>query len=154
MNIFELRKIRIANDYQKMCKLSNYPFISWKALKGEAPYVEEYLVMVTVNSFITPDTISNKHTVKISLPPQYPQSAPLFTMEDPVIYHPNWYENGRWGSMYYKMTYSLADMIMHMIEDIQFNPRYVYTHSCSNAAASHWYMNNPSLFPTDNKHVN
>lgn len=118
MNISELRKIRLSNDYQKMYELSNYPFISWKAIKGRAPYVEEYLVTIAVKSFITPDTIAEQHTVRIVLPNEYPMRAPKFIMNAPVIYHPNWYESGIWGSMYYKPTYSLGDMVLHMIEDI------------------------------------
>lgn len=44
--------------------------------------------------------------------------------------------------MYYKMTYSLADMVIHMIEDIQFNPPYVNEHSPSNHAIARWYIDN------------
>lgn len=130
MNISELRKIRIANDYKAMCELDNCPFLQWTPVKGEPPYVEKYLLTLSIKSFINPDTISEHHIIRISLPLEYPRSAPRIIMEKPVIYHPHWNESGRWDFGRFNPTDSLTYFIGRMIQDIQYNSYFINPISC------------------------
>ena len=41
LSVTDIRKIRLENDYKDMLAIQNKPYLSWKATKGIAPYVEE-----------------------------------------------------------------------------------------------------------------
>lgn len=61
IELAEIHKRRIENDYKALCALENSPFLQWKPTKGEPPYLEEYLLTLNVKSFISPDIISEYH---------------------------------------------------------------------------------------------
>ena len=153
MDFHQLHKLRIANEYKLMCGIANNPVFSWVAIKGNAPYIEEYLLVVNVKTYSSPSTLINQCIVRITLPEEYPKQEPIVIMDPPVIFHPNWWENGRWSCGTHKMTESLGQFIKRMIRSIQFDPLVIDPHSSSNREAAQWYLNNKHLFPSDNKNV-
>lgn len=153
MQFSELHKLRTAVDYRAMCELEDCPFLQWKPTKGEPPYVEEYLLTINIKSYISPDTVSEYHTIRIGLPPEYPRISPRIVMEKPVIYHPHWNERGQWDFGHYKITESLPNFIERMIQDIQYNSFYINPTTGWNREAARWYLANPQLFPTDTKNL-
>lgn len=136
-----------------MCQIANNSIISWTATKGTEPYVEEYLLTINVRTYDSPDTVINQCIVKIILPLQYPNVAPLVTMENPVIFHPNWWTNGRWSSGCYNPTESLGNFVKRMVKSIQFNSEHVAPYDSCNKAATKWYLENIHLFPSDTQEL-
>lgn len=151
MDIRELHKTRIKNDYNEMINIAKSPMVSWVATKGTAPYVEEYLITINVRTYSGPGTIMNQCKVRISLPANYPQVAPNTTMEGTVVYHPNWWENGKWCCGTYKMTESLGNYVVRLLQTLQFDPIVTNPNSPANHDAKNWYLNNKSLFPSDHQ---
>lgn len=151
MNLQDIHKLRLMNDYRLLCSITDNDFFTWEPIKGIVPYVEEYLFTIKVRTYAAPNTKINQCKVRILLPPTYPQVAPVAIMEDPKIYHPNWLESGRYDCGCYKMTEILAVFVWRMIQNIQFNPTYVNPHSPFNHSAAQWYLANQQLFPSDNK---
>ena len=79
-----------------MCNIRG-KIISWEAVSGTAPYVEEYRLTVNVRTIIGVGNASpvyrSSSVIKVVLPPDYPYKAPKITMiSDPQPFHPNWYE--------------------------------------------------------------
>lgn len=149
MNITELHRTRIKNDYNEMVNLSRSPMVSWVATKGTAPYVEEYLITINVRTYSAPGSTMNQCKVRISLPPQYPQVAPNTIMEGKLVYHPNWYTTGRWCCGKYKMTESLGNYVIRLIQTLQFDPIVTNPKDYANKEAAQWYLANSGLFPSD-----
>lgn len=89
----------------------------------------------------------NQCKVRISLPSQYPPVAPNTIIEDKLIYHPNWYTTGCWCCDKYKMTGSLGNCAIRLIQILQFDPIVTNPYDYANKEAAQWYMANKSLFP-------
>ena len=149
MNLAELHKIRLASGYKEMCRIANSPMVSWKATKGEAPYVEEYLLTINVRTYSGPGKIINTCKVRISIPANYPQVAPITIMEAPIVFHPNWWSDGRWCCGKYKITESLGNYVVRLIQTLQFDPIVTNPDSAANHDAKKWYLDNKNLFPSD-----
>lgn len=152
MNISELHRIRIESDYKEMCRIRNSPMVSWVATKGTEPYVEEYLLTINVRTYSSQTTTINQCKVRITLPSDYPKTAPNTVMEGTLVYHPNWFTSGRWCCGTYKMTESLGNYVVRLIQTLQFDPIVTYPGSPANREAADWYRNNQrnkSLFPSD-----
>ena len=45
----QIRNIRLENDYKEMLRLQS-DIISWKPLRGNEPFIEEYEITVNVNT--------------------------------------------------------------------------------------------------------
>lgn len=149
MNITQLHKIRIENDYKEMCRIANSPMVSWVATKGTAPYVEEYLLTINVRTYSGPGKIMNQCKVRITLPPTYPKIAPETKMEGTLVYHPNWFTSGRYCCGSYVHTESLGKYVVRLIQTLQFDPVVTNPNSPANVEAKTWYLNNLNLFPSD-----
>ena len=152
MNMAELHKKRIENDYKEMCRLKSSPMVSWVPTKGSAPYIEEYLLTINVRTYSGPNKVMNSCKVRITLPAQYPTVAPNTVMEGTLVFHPNWFTSGRWCCGTYKATESLGNYVVRMIQTLQFDPLVTYPGSPANREASSWYSshkNDKSLFPSD-----
>lgn len=151
MTIQELHRKRISNDYKEMCKLRESPMISWTAVKGKAPYIEEYLLTIKVNTYSGPDIPMKQCKVRITLPPQYPNVAPETRMEGTLVYHPNWYTSGRWCCGSYRPTESLGSYVIRLIQTLQYDKTVTNENSPANSDASAWYRSNKESgrFPSD-----
>ena len=151
MNFAEVHKKRLKNDYEEMCCLANSPMVSWKATKGEAPYVEEYLLTINVRTYSGPGVIMNQCNVRISLPMDYPKRAPKVVMEEPVVFHPNWYANGMWDYGWFQCSESLGNFVARMIRSLQYDPMQINLYSPSNTEAKRWYLDNQEQLSADNQ---
>ena len=151
MNLAQLHRTRLENDYKEMRRIANSPMVSWVAEKGKAPYVEQYLLTIKVRTYSGPGKIMEQCKVRISLPTDYPKVAPNTEMIGTVVYHPNWWENGRWCCGTYKMTESLGNYVVRLIQTLQFDPVVTNPSSPANRDAKDWYLKNKELFPSDHQ---
>ena len=152
MNIAELHRIRIASDYNEMCQIARSPMVSWTATKGEAPYVEEYLLTIKVRTYSGPNKIMNSCKVRITLPANYPQVKPVTKMEGTLVFHPNWFTDGGYCCGDYRPKESLGNYVVRLIETLQYNRQITNEKSAANQTANRWYLNNrgnKDLFPSD-----
>ena len=153
MNISELHRTRIANDYKEMCCIQSSPMVSWVATKGVAPYIEEYLLTINVKTYCSPTKTMNQCKVRIVLPPNYPTVAPNAIMEGTMVYHPNWFQNThRWCCGNYRMSESLGNYVVRMIQTLQFDPVVTFPDDPADKKIASWYkehMNDKKMFPTD-----
>lgn len=154
MDITQLHKIRIASDYKEMCRIATSPIISWVATKGKAPYVEEYVLTIKVRTYSGPDKVMNQCKVRVTLPPDYPQRAPLTRMEGVLVFHPNWFINGTYCCGSYPLSESLGNYVLRMIRSLQYDPQVTNPNprDAANPDAIKWYLNNKhnkKMFPSD-----
>lgn len=151
MDFRELHKIRIKNEYLRLSEMESGGLFTWEAVKGEPPYVEEYLFHIRVPGYISPDEHNDEWTVKVRLLGDYPRSHPQVKIVDSKkIFHPNWWIDGRWGGLAYSSKDSLVDFIMKLLHDMAYDPAYVNCYSSCNYNATKWYLDpsNQHLFPT------
>lgn len=157
----ENRNERLANDYRDMFRIQNRPYLSWIAVKGEPPYAEEYLLTVKVRTYAfrmkgrryTVGAI-RRCTVKVTLWPSYPITAPDIKMLDiPPVFHPCWYSKGVYCPPEpWRPDLSLKDYIKRMIATLQYDPRLMPDEAPANFKALEWYLRHRgdgSLFPSD-----
>ena len=152
MDIRQLHKIRIKNDYEQMCRLKTSPMIDWVAVKGTAPYIEEYLLTINVRTYKAQNVTMNQVKVRIKLDPTYPDVAPVTKMEGTLVYHPHWFTDGRFCCGTYVKTQQLGDYVVAMIQSLQYDHALINPRSPANYDAMKWYLdnkNNRTLFPCD-----
>ena len=155
------RRDRLAQDFYEMLKIQDRPYLSWIAIKGEPPYVQEYLLTIRLKSYaLSADhgkyTVGKIHgcTVKVTLWDSYPNIAPNIRMLSiPPVFHPNWYSKGTycppepWSS-----GSSLKDYILRMLGTIKYDPALIETNAPANYKALEWYeknRENSAWFPSD-----
>lgn len=148
----EVRNKRLANDYKEMVNIRG-DVIQWRAVRGEAPYVEEYDIIIKVKSIVnaTPN-YRGEHTVRLTLPANYPVAAPNIQMiSSPYVFHPNWYLNGKWCYGSWIISEGLGHHIIRMIKTLQYDIDITNEHSPANREAKDWYVSNRNrgLFPCD-----
>lgn len=151
MDLRELHKIRIKNDYYNLSKLESGGLFTWEAVKGVPPHVEEYLFHIRIPGFISPDVRNDEWTVKLKLDPNYPNVAPIIQMiGEKQIFHPHWYTEGRWDYGCYQPSLPLARVVLSMLHDMAYDPAYINVNIPSNQSAARWYKEhaNGDLFPT------
>lgn len=150
----EIRNIRLKNDYKEMVNIRGN-IISWKAVKGIPPYVEEYEVTVNVNGITARGPqYRNTHVVSVKIPANYPKAAPDVRMKSiPYVYHPNWYKDGKWCYGTWIMSEGLGHHIVRMTRTIQYDMEITNENSPANTNASDWYVNNKrkNIFPCDDQ---
>lgn len=151
----ERRNIRLKNDYQEMCNI-RCPFIKWEAIKGIAPYIEEYKVTVNIRSIINDNpTFREEHELLIQIPPDYPRLSSTITMvTHPVIFHPNWYtSDSRWCYGTWNISEGLGHHVIRMIKTLQFDLDITNPNSPANRGAKKWFLErfNSGIFPCDKK---
>jgi len=151
----ELRKIRIRNDYTQMCNIRGN-IISWQPVTGVAPYIEAYRITINVRTIIGVGGAIPKYressVVMLTLPPEYPKSAPIIMMESsPQPYHPNWFDNKKWCYGTWNMSEALGDHVIRMIKTLQFDQLITNEDSPANSEANSWYIlnKNSRWFPCD-----
>ncbi|PIY10465.1 MAG: hypothetical protein COZ18_05950 [Flexibacter sp. CG_4_10_14_3_um_filter_32_15] len=152
----EIRNRRLANDYKEMENISG-SLLSFEPLVGNVPYVEEYEVTIFVRSILdTQPTYRNQHKLKITLPEAYPQAPPqLELLDEPFVYHPNWFKNGRWCYGTWEMSEGLGRHMIRMIRTLQYDMEITNEHSPANEEARNWYlrMRNSGIFPCDKQEM-
>jgi ubiquitin-protein ligase len=148
----ERRRIRLKNDYAEMVNIKG-DIVNWKILNGSAPYVEGYELTVNIRTITSsrPDYRS-RHVLQVTLPPDYPFSAPLTIMSTmPAPFHPNWFRDGRWCYGSWDIAEGLGHHIIRMVRTLQFDPDITNPNSPANGDASYWYRSNQlrGWFPCD-----
>lgn len=149
----ERRKIRLRNDFATMENIRT-PWLSWVALRGTPPFVEQYELKLRLRTIIGPrPTYRDTHVIHVSLSPEYPaKAAPLIQMvSDPPPFHPNWFSTGRWCYGTWLVYESLGQHVVRMIQTLQYNKEITNETSLANGEAGRWYMSNlrSGLFPCD-----
>lgn len=150
----DLRSIRLRNDHAQMSNLRGH-MIDWQPIRGQAPYVEEYLLTVRVRTIVHPHPrYRDAHQIRVILPRDYPMRPPAaFMLTKPWAYHPNWYAtDGRWCYGSWSITESLAQYVLRMVRSLQYDMEITNENSPANAEANRWYKLNrsvPGLFPCD-----
>ncbi|WP_160129129.1 ubiquitin-conjugating enzyme E2 [Kordia antarctica] len=129
--------------------------ISWEAIKGIPPYVEEYRVTLNIKGIIGEGPKYREvHTVNVKIPSNYPKAAPDVRMETtPFVYHPNWYEDGKWCFGTWMMSEGLGHHVVRMARTLQYDLDITNEDSPANEDANTWFMANKkrNIFPCDNK---
>lgn len=151
----EQRRIRLKNDYQTMVNIKR-PWLDWRVVRGEAPFVEEYELSVRLRTIVGPSPeYADHHLISIFLPPTYPHnSAPQIKyLGDTRPFHPNWFSDGRWCFGTWLIHESLGQHVKRMLQTLQYDPQITYTGSPANRDATTWYLarqkSQPRLFPCD-----
>ena len=148
----EIRKKRIMHDYQEMLNIRG-DIIQWRVLKGEPPYVEKYEVTVNIRSIINDSPLyRDSHTVKVTLPSNYPNAVPDIVMiSKPIVFHPNWWPHGKWCSGNWVISEGLGHHVVRMVRTLQYDLDITNEDSPANSEANDWYMRNRNraLFPCD-----
>ena len=152
----EIRKKRLMHDYQEMLNIRG-DIISWTAVKGEPPYVEEYEITIFVRGIISEVPLyRDSHRVKIVLPSNYPNAAPDTKMiSQPMVFHPNWWQNGKWCYGSWIISEGLGHHVIRMVRTLQYDFFITNEKSPANIQANEWYMGkkNSGLFPCDKKQL-
>ena len=155
------RNERLAADYREMMKIQNRPYLSWIAVKGEPPYVEEYLLDVNLRSYALAVKSHkyiigavNRFIIKVTLWDSYPYIAPNIRMLNiPPVFHPDWYSKGTYSpSQKWSPDILLKDYIKDMLDAMRYEPSLIHTSAPANYKAMDWYkknIDNTSLFPSD-----
>jgi len=149
----EQRRIRLKNDYQTMVNIKR-PWLDWRILRGEEPYVEEYELTVKLRTITdSKPSYSDHHKIKLSLPSTYPHSsAPQVTYEgSPKPFHPNWFTNGGWCYGTWLIHESLGQHVKRMLQTLQYDIQITNVDSPANTAAKSWYLSkkDTGIFPCD-----
>lgn len=148
----EIRNLRLKNDYKEMVNIRG-SIISWKTIKGVPPYVEEYQITVNVRSIIGEGpAYRDAHIVNVTIPSNYPKAAPDVRMEsNPIVYHPNWYRDGKWCFGTWSMSEGLGHHIVRMIRTLQYDLEITNEHSPANTDANNWFISKKGtgIFPCD-----
>lgn len=148
----DARNKRLKNDYSEMVNLRGN-IITWKATKGNPPFVEEYEVTINVKSVIgNSPNYRDSHVVKVNLPANYPIASPDTRMvTTPYVFHPNWYRDGKWCYGTWNISEGLGHHVIRMIRTLQYDMEITNEHSPANSDANEWYLSKRSrgIFPCD-----
>jgi ubiquitin-protein ligase len=141
--------------------MQDRPYLSWIVTKGEPPYAEEYLLRVTIRSYVfrmkngecTVGAVGG-FNVKVTLRPSYPYVAPYIRMLDiPPVFHPAWFSKGTYCPLSpWRPDIPLKEYIKEMLGTLRYDPALIETASPANFKALEWYRKNrenPALFPSD-----
>ena len=155
------RNERLALDYREMLKIQDRPYLSWIPIKGEPPYVEEYLLTVRVRTYAlraqggryTVGAV-DRRVIKVTLRDSYPNVAPYIKMLDiPPAFHPLWYSKGSYCPCEpWRSDEPLREYVKRMISELMYEPDMTDISAPANYKALDWYMRrrgDSSLFPSD-----
>jgi len=138
-----------------MCNIQGNT-ISWVATRGNAPYIEEYLITVNVRTIIGAGKgmpqYRESSIISVTLPADYPRGKPKTLMKSSQQpFHPNWWPDGRWCEGSWAMSEGLGDYVIRMVKTLQFDPDITNEHSPANGDAKIWYIlrKNSGIFPCD-----
>ena len=155
------RQERLAKDYRDMLRIQDRPYLSWIATSGELPYAEEYLLSVSLRSYVLSVSSdryvvssADRFTVKVTLWDSYPRVAPNIRMLSiPPVFVPAWYSKGTYCPPEpWRSDISLKEYIKQMLRTLQYAPEAVDSKAPANYKALSWYQKHKedsSLFPSD-----
>ncbi|MDR1962655.1 MAG: hypothetical protein LBQ50_02630 [Planctomycetaceae bacterium] len=152
----EIRLTRLENDFKQMSRLQGN-IISWKPLRGIAPFIEAYEITINVRTIIgvsgsNSPQYRNSSVVILTIPSDYPKSPPVVVMQtQPKPFHPNWFGNGRWCFGTWIPSEGLGDYVVRMVKTLQYDTEITNENSPADSVAKDWYVQNirSSLFPCD-----
>ncbi len=161
MDARELRKIRLKNDYEKMCQMkknSGSRVIDFEVLNPENP--EHYVVTFYIKTIVGVDALGNpvyrdKSVVDITFPSTYPESYPTAVMRDKPPFHVNWYRDGRWCQGPWMPEEPLWSYVRRMAKTLQFDVKHTNPKSPANADAIRFWEDakNKKYFPCDRQEL-
>lgn len=148
-----MTKTRLANEYNKLCKVPFNSLYRWSVAPGQtAPEVRSYLVtytnpcpVKTVLGVVNQDQI----TVRFDLGPNYPNDCPAATIvEGETPFLPNVYPSGNFcfGDLY-KSNYFLWQWFNVVGRVLAGDPLYTNPGSPANDDARTYYLNHRRKFP-------
>ena len=153
----ELRKTRLAAAYKDMQSFTGQRYIEWKAIKGTAPYIEEYLLTIKVRTYYDKDKTMDQCQVQISFPASFPSQAPsVQIVSSRLVYHPHWFRDGKYCPGSWSPVESFEVFIKRMIMTLQNEPTLINPDSPANSDAMRWYLANKTnkrLFPSDHQEL-
>lgn len=150
-----LRKIRMANEYAKLMRMST-PGGIMEITGNNGPQSNRYTIIFRIPTIIGIDTrgnpvYRNSSTVDITIPEDYPRRPPTAHMREKQPWHPNWFSHQAWCPGIYTSEHEpLWDYVTRMAETIRFNPKFTNPNSPANPDALDFW-NDPSnkhYFPT------
>jgi ubiquitin-protein ligase len=152
----ERRLARLKSDYDEMCNIRG-SIIQWNAIKGNAPFITEYELIINVRSIIGPGpTYRSRTRLKLELPSNYPDAPPrIICLDTPKPFHPNWYrQDSRWcprAVATSAATESLGRHVVRMVRTLQYDGEISNPQSAADGDARDWYLANQSRgwFPSD-----
>lgn len=146
------RKLRLQSDYREMENIKGR-MVNWEVISGSPPFVEKYKLIVNVHTIISPQPqYRDTHMLELTLPPDYPVSAPQIKMLDsPKPYHPNWFTDHRWCYGTWDISEGLGHHVVRMIRTLQFDLEITNPNSPADRDANNWFTSNlnRNLFPCD-----
>ncbi|PTX61107.1 ubiquitin-protein ligase [Kordia periserrulae] len=148
----EIRKLRLKNDYKEMVNIKG-DIITWEAINGNVPYIEAYKVTLKIKGITGKGpTYRDTHIVNVKIPADYPRVAPEVRMESqPVVFHPNWYRDGKWCFGTWIMSEGLGHHIVRMARTLQYDLEITNEESPANREANSWFLKKKggNIFPCD-----
>ena len=158
----EKRSERLLSDRLGMLELQDRPYMSWTAIKGEPPYIEEYLLDIKLRTYVLTSGrgmynvgVTDRCLVKVTLWDSYPHVAPNIKMLNiPPVFHPDWYSKGTYCSAEpWSPDTPLKDWIKRMLRTLTYDPSVIAESGApANYKALEWFMknrDNAGLFPSD-----
>ena len=153
----ELRRIRLAAAYKEMQSIEDNDFLTWEAIKGEVPYIEEYLLHISIRTYSGPNEVMERCDVKITFPRAYPQQAPFVQMvSQPPFFHPHWWADGKYDPGCWHVGERFDSFIIRMLDTMKYEHYQIDVDSYSNLSACKWYVDNKDnedLFPSDKREL-
>lgn len=150
-----LRKIRMANEYNRLMRMSR-PGGILEITGNNGPQSTSYTILFRIPTIIGLDgqgkpVYRNISTVDITIPEDYPQAVPVACMREQQPWHPNWYTFRKWcPGIYDSVREPLWEYVRRMAETIRFNPEFTNPNSAANHDAVEFWNNpeNKRYFPT------
>lgn len=146
-----IRNKRLENEYKELMRI-NGKIIEIEPL-GNSPY-EVYKVTFNIRTIVSPTpTYRNTTVCTLTIPPNYPDSPPKITVDDPPYpWHVNWYQSGTWCFGHWNREESLVNYIHRCARTLQFDPEIADPNSLANRdALQFWkiYEHNRKVIPCD-----
>jgi len=131
----EVYKRRRKNEYELMKNMKG-PIIDFTVNDINDPTV--YTITFNIKTCIGEDAMGrpvyrNKSTVDVTLPPDYPDSAPRAVMREQQPAHVNWYKSRSWCYGHWSVDEPLWSYVRRMAKTIQFAPEYTNANSRANS---------------------
>lgn len=148
-----VRRIRLEIEYRELlefCAKCN-AVKAVKVLKTDNGVPVKYMLEISIRTYISETDMTNNSVIDVTIDKNYPWSLPFVFMHDPVVFHPNWYESGKWCGIPGDATESLSGLIFKVLRSTAFDEVMVNLYSVSNSKAYEWYIQNmdkPGMFPT------
>jgi hypothetical protein len=142
---------RLSGDHAEMSNI-RCRWIDWVGNAAMPP--ERYVVTYRLPSYVDAAfTKRDEHRVQFVLPAPYPTVPPAVRMLDqPPVYHPNIYADGRICTGLWHPEEGLAFMVIRVARMLLYQPAVTNPSSAASREAAQWYAMHPERFPLS-RHV-